>query len=118
MTESRSPRRNPSAASPRAKSRTWSWYSRHVHVCQMPLSFSLMAGRSPRSLALFWSSCGSVRGSATLPSIGRALAVPEVRLDYLRVRPYLVRRAIGDLLSHVEHGHPIRDVHDHTHVVL
>src|SRR6266540_7389728 len=118
MTESFSPCPKPSAARPRAKSRTWSWYSRQVQDCQIPRSFSRIAGRSPRSRALRWSSRGRVAGSATSPSIGRVLRLAQVRLDHLGVRPHLVRGALGDLLPHVEHRDPVRDVHHHPHVVL
>src|SRR5262252_7590512 len=117
MTESRSPRLNPSATSPSAKSRTWSWYWPHVHVCQIPRSFSRIAGRLRRSRALRRSSRERVV-SATGASGAGVLAVAEVRLDDARVRAHLVRRALGDLLAHVEHGDAIGDVHDHAHVVL
>src|SRR6266849_10774723 len=118
ITESRSPRANPRAARPSAKSRTCSSYSRHVQDCQIPRSFSRMAGRSPRSRALRWSKRGSVVRSATCPSIGCALGVSEICLDDLGVRTDIVRRSLGDLLPHVEHGHPVRDVHHDPHVVL
>ena len=65
------PRRNPCAASPQASARTSSATCRHVQVCQMPRSFSRVAGWSGRTSA--WCSrrrgkvSGSVRadGSAT-----------------------------------------------------
>src|SRR4030095_3555009 len=117
MTDSRSPRLNPSAASPSAKSRTSSWYWPHVHVCQMPRSFSRIAGRLRNSRAFRRSNRESVV-SATGASGAGGLAVTEIRLDDARVRPHLVRRALGDLLAHVEHGDAIGDVHDHAHVVL
>src|SRR5688572_17551767 len=118
MTESLSPRAKPREARPRAKSRTWSRYSLHENVCQMPRSFSRMAGRAPNSVALRTMSCGSVRGSATgLPRHG-ALGIAQVGLDHGRVAAHLVRRALGDLLPHVEDGHAIGDVHDDPHVVL
>src|SRR5215510_4362946 len=42
----------------------------------------------------------------------------QVGLDHLRVVPDLLRRALGDLLTEVKHGDPIRDAHDDRHVVL
>src|SRR5581483_7816223 len=120
MTDSASPRRKPRAASPSAKSRTWSWYSRQVWVCQMPRSFSRIAGRFPRSRAWTWRSRGSVVISpscAMSASLSR-LRVTQVGLDDPRIGPDLVRGALRDLVSHVQHHHPVRDVHDHAHVVL
>src|SRR5215468_6238036 len=117
MTESRSPRLKPRAARPSAKSRTWSWYWRHVQVCQMPRSFSRIAGRSWRSRAFRWSSRASVV-SATGTSRRVRLRVSKVRLDHARIGPYLVGRALGDLLAHVQHRDAVGDVHDHAHVVL
>src|SRR3984893_1391553 len=118
MTESRSPLRRPREAKPSAKSRTWSWYWSQVHVCHIPLSFSRMAGRSASSRALRRSRRGRVVRSATSASIGRGLGVPEIGLDHLGIRPDIVGRALGDLLPHVEHRDPIRDVHHDSHVVL
>src|SRR6185369_4975726 len=43
---------------------------------------------------------------------------PEVGLDHLRIVADLLRRALGDLLAEVEHRDPVRDPHDHRHVVL
>src|SRR5256885_1731294 len=60
MTDSRSPRLKPSAASPSAKSRTWPRYSLHIHACQMPRSFSRMAARRGNSRAFLNKSPGSV----------------------------------------------------------
>src|SRR5499426_2515809 len=117
MTESRSPRLNPSARSPSAKSRTSSWYWPHVHVCQMPRSFSRIAGRLRRSRAFLKSNRERVV-SATGASGAGILAVAEIRLDDARVRAHLVRRTLGDLLAHVEHGDTIGDVQNHAHVVL
>src|ERR1700730_18764640 len=120
MTDSDSPRRKPRAACPSAKSRTWSWYSCQVWVCQMPRSSSLIARRPPRTRALCCRSRGSVvtssPGCAMSPSLAR-LGIAQVRLDHPRVGPNLVRGALRDLLSHVEHHHPVRDIHDHPHVV-
>src|SRR5437667_10635904 len=118
MTDSRSPRVNPSAARPRAKSRTWSWYSRHVKDCQIPRSFSRMAVREACSRARCWSSRGIVSASVTGASGGSGLGLSQIRLDDEWVRADLVGRALGDLAAHVEHGDAIRDVHDHAHVVL
>src|SRR5688500_16371465 len=118
MTESRSPRLNPRAARPSAKSRTCAWYSAHVWDCQMPRSFSRMAVLRARSRALRCSRRGSVVRSATAVLHGAPLRVAEVGLDDERVGPHLVRTALGDLLAHVEHGHAVGDVHDHAHVVL
>src|SRR5207245_4211591 len=113
MTDSRSPRLNPRAASPSAKARTSSWYWLHVQVCQMPRSFSRIAGRSRKSRAFLCSSRASV-DSATSPSRSVRLGLSEVRLDHPRVGPNLVGRAVGDLLAHVEHGDAVGDVHDHA----
>src|SRR2546426_9105751 len=118
MTDSRSPRLKPSAASPRANSRTWSWYWPHVQVCQMPRSFSRIAGRSRRSRAFLCSSLASVVASATGSSSADGLGLAEICLDDARVRPHIVGRALGDLLAHVEHRDTVGDVHDHAHVVL
>src|SRR6266480_5147246 len=90
MTESFSPRLKPSAASPRVKSRTWSWYSRQVYDCQMPRSFSRMAGRAARSRAFFSRRRGSVVRSDVICSGVREAGVhrgwPEIgarrSLDY------------------------------------
>src|SRR6267378_677226 len=117
MTDSRSPRVNPRAASPSAKARTSSWYWLHVQVCQMPRSFSRIAGRSRKSRAFLCSSLASVV-SATGPSGGDGLRLTEVRLDHPWISPYLVGCAFGDLLAHVEDGDPVGDVHDHAHIVL
>src|SRR6266850_4498459 len=117
MTDSRSPRLKPRAARPSAKSRTSSWYWRHVQVCQMPRSFSRIAGRSWRSRALRCSSRASVV-SATGTSRRVGFRLSEVRLDHARVGPNLVRRALGNLLAHVQDRDPVGDVHDHAHVVL
>src|SRR5437762_1422517 len=100
MTDRRSPRLKPSAARPRAKSRTWSWYSLHEYDCQMPRSFSRTAVRVGRSAALRRSRRGSVAGSATART---AFWIAEVRLDDGGVGPHLVRRALRDLLAHVQH---------------
>src|SRR5262249_30480454 len=43
---------------------------------------------------------------------------PEVGVEDRRVLTDLLRSAVGDLAAVVEHGHPVRDVHDHAHVVL
>src|SRR4029453_1229666 len=118
MTDSRSPRPKPRAARPRARSRTSSWYWRQVQVCQIPRSFSRMAGRFPSSRALRCSRRGSVVRSATLPSVGRALDFPQIGLDYLRVRSHLGGSAFRDFLPHVEDCDPVGDIHDHAHVVL
>src|SRR5262245_6338620 len=42
----------------------------------------------------------------------------EIRVDDAPVGAHLVRRAVGDLASVVEHHHPVGKVHDHAHVVL
>src|SRR2546426_7472125 len=111
MTDSRSPRLKPSAASPRANSRTWSWYWPHVQVCQMPRSFSRIAGRSRRSRTVFCSSLARVVGSATA-------GIPQGCFDDERIGPHVVGRAFSDLLAPVEHRDAGGDVHDHAHVVL
>src|SRR5687767_7655398 len=108
MTESRSPRLKPSAASPSAKSRTWSPYSRHVDVCQMPRSFSRIAGRSGMVPTFFSSRRGSVWSGASerfsAMDLRDSLGLAEVGLDDLGIRAHLVGRALGDLQAHVEHG--------------
>src|SRR5262245_45447560 len=116
MTESRSPRRKPSATSPSAKSRTSAWYWRQVCDCQMPRSFSRMAVRPGCWWVVRCSSRGIVSASATGRSSSLGLA--EVGLDDERVGAHLVRGALGDLLAHVEHRDAIGDVHHHAHVVL
>src|SRR3990167_8142573 len=118
ITLSLSPRPKPSAASPRAKSRIWSWHSRQVEVCQMPRSFSRMAGRPPNSRAFRCSSRGSVPRSPTGGSGSGLLGLAEVGVNHLRVGPDLVRCALRDLLPHVEHRHAVGDVHHDPHVVL
>src|SRR4029077_15122695 len=61
------PRVSPASASPQARKRTSSAYSRQVQVCQMPRSFSRIAGRSPRTRAWCMSSFGNV-SSVSMPS--------------------------------------------------
>src|SRR5574341_1917195 len=104
MTESRSPRAKPSAASPRAKSRAFSQYCAQVNVCQIPRSFSRMAGRAPRSRALRSTSRDRVVISATRASVAGRLGLAEVGLDDPWVRAHVVRGTLGDPLAHVEHG--------------
>src|SRR5713226_1784252 len=116
MTESLSPRAKPRAASPRAKSRTWSWYSRQVYDCQIPRSFSRIAVREAYWRAFRWSSRGSVVSSAM--GDPHRLGLAQVRLDHQRIHPDLLGLALGDLAAHVEHGHAVGDVHDHAHVML
>src|SRR5712692_2361076 len=55
-----SPRLRPCAASPQASARTSSANSCQVQVCQMPRSFSRIAGRPPRTSAWCISSFGNV----------------------------------------------------------
>src|SRR3972149_11254518 len=117
MTDRLSPPLKPSAARPWARSRTLSWYWSHVCVCHMPRSFSRMAGRSRKSRAFFWSSFGSVVGSAT-GALLPGLRLAEIGLDHAWVGLDLVGRALRDLLPHVEHRHAVGDVHDDPHVVL
>ncbi len=45
-------------------------------------------------------------------------ASPQVGLDDLRIALDLRRRAFGDLVPVVEHGHLVGDAHDYFHVVL
>src|SRR5947207_2915611 len=144
MTESFSPRLKPSAASPRAKSRTWSWYSRQVYDCQMPRSFSRIAGRAARARAFFsrrrgnvvrsgvicsgvreagvnrgWPETGARRSSGAAFAAGTVgLRLAEVRFDHARVRAHVLGRALGDLLAHVEDRDAVGNVHDDAHVVL
>src|SRR5438046_10744637 len=97
MTESFSPRLMPLAARPSAKSRTSAQYCAHVHVCQMPRSFSRIAGRAVRSRALRSTKRGSVvSASGAMPT--RALpCVAEVRLDHAGIHAHVLRSALGDL---------------------
>src|SRR5438309_10374790 len=134
MTESFSPRVMPSAARPSAKSRTSAQDCAHVHVCQMPRSFSRSAGRAARSRALRSRKRGSVvnffgvmsrspgrrtvSSRAALASAREVSRLAEVRLDHARVRAHLLGRALGDPGAHVEDGDTVGDVHDDTHVVL
>src|SRR5262249_12209361 len=118
MTDRRSPRLNPSVARPSAKSRTCAQYSAQEYDCQIPRSFSRIAVRRAKSVALRTSRRGSVVSSDTASLLGAALGVAEVRLDDGGIGAHLVGRAFGDLLPHVEHGDPVGDVHDHAHVVL
>src|SRR5262245_52108248 len=111
MTESVWPRPKPSAARTRARSRTWSRYPRQVSVCQIPRSFSLMADRTALIPALRIDRRGSV-------SVSAMLDLAEIRRDDPAIGAHLVGLALGDLLAHVEDRDPIRDVHDHAHVVL
>src|SRR2546425_12619436 len=111
MTDSRSSRLKPRAASPRAKSRTWSWYWPHVQVCQMPRSFSRIAGRSRRSRTVFWSSLARVVGSATA-------GIPQGCFDDERIGPHVGGRAFGGLLAHVEHRDAVGDVPCHAPVLV
>src|SRR6266404_9126637 len=91
----------------------------HEHDCQIPRSFSRIAVRLASSWALRRNRRGSVARSATAGLLrSTSLGVTEVRLDDGRVGADLLRRALGDLLAHVEHGHAVGDVHHHAHVVL
>src|SRR5258706_9951091 len=116
MTESRSPRLKPSAASPSAKSRTCPRYSLHVHACQMPRSFSRMAARRGNSRALRRRSRGSVVSSAML-RLAR-LGVAEIRLHHGGIDGHFVRLPPRDLLAHVEDSPPVGDVPHHAPVAL
>jgi hypothetical protein len=65
------PRCSPWAASPAASERASSANSLQVQVCQMPRSFSRMAGRAPRTFAWCMSSFGNVsspESSSAIPS--------------------------------------------------
>src|SRR4030095_155772 len=87
----------------------------------MPRSFSRMAGRWASSRAFRCNSRGRVVGwvsAMSAASVSRTLGLSEIGLDDARIGADLVRGAVGDLLPHVEHGHAVRDVHDHAHVVL
>ena len=46
------------------------------------------------------------------------VAGAQVGLDHLLVALHVVRRAFGDLLAVVEHGHPVAQAHHQLHVVL
>src|SRR4030095_12157804 len=55
----------------------------------------------------------------TPPAYSRSsMRHPEVGVDDTLVRPHLIRPAVSDLAPVVERDHPVRDVHDHAHVVL
>src|SRR5262245_34295303 len=46
------------------------------------------------------------------------LHAAEIGLDHLRIRLDLGGRTLGDFASEIEHHHPVRRVHNETHVVL
>src|SRR4051812_38534893 len=87
-----SPRLKPSAASAAASTRTSSASLRQVQVCQMPRSFSRIAGRAPRSSAWRMSSLGNV---STGPSSPRAAGPPPLERPDSCIKSFKVRRSIG-----------------------
>src|SRR5436853_5568529 len=98
MTESRSPRSKPSAASPSAKSRTCPRYSLHVHACQMPRSFSRMAARRGNSRAFLNKSRGSVVRAFESAMLRLArLGVAEIRLHHGGVDAHFIGLPLRDL---------------------
>src|SRR5262245_63089703 len=84
----------------------------------MPRSFSRMAIRSGKAWTLRSRKRGKVIRSATASSGEGGLGVAQIGLDHGGIGADLFRRSLGDLLSHVEDGHPHGDVHHHAHVVL
>src|SRR4029450_9450016 len=60
----------------------------------------------------------SFTGPTTIAYSRSSMRPPEVGVEDALVRPHLVRPAVGDLAPVVERDHPVRDVHDHAHVVL
>src|SRR5213593_1419040 len=58
------------------------------------------------------------RNGVTRPRRISVMAQPEVGIEHGLVLAYFVGPAVGDLLTVVEHGDAIGDVHDHAHVVL
>src|SRR5712664_905479 len=71
-----SPRLRPCSASPQARKRASSANCFQVQVCQMPRSFSRIAGRSPRA----WAWCTS--------SFGNVSSVPmSIAIEFLLLRP-------------------------------
>src|SRR5437867_8803699 len=113
MTESRSPRLKPRAASPRARSRTWSPYWRHVYVCQIPRSFSRIAGRAACCSALRRISFGRL---STI--IALATLLSQIGPDHLGVAPNLVGLALGYLLPQLAPDHPVGVVLNPPHLFL
>src|SRR6266540_2589256 len=72
-----------------------------------------------------WTSVSSRTGTFALhPLVTATLTIlrnhspPQVRLDHMRVVADLFRLPLGDLLPEVEDRDPVRDPHDHLHVVL
>src|SRR5262245_58951859 len=56
--------------------------------------------------------------SSSRRSGSRAALSAKICLDDLRVAPDDLRRALGDLLTVVEHHDALRDIHHHVHVVF
>src|ERR1700732_2081250 len=68
MMASRLPRWNPGAPGRQASARTSSATCAQVHVCQIPRSFSRVAGCSPRTCACSSNKRGNVASSASMSS--------------------------------------------------
>src|SRR4026207_968866 len=60
----------------------------------------------------------SFTGPTTTAYSRSSMGHPEVGVDDALIRPHLVRAAVGDLAPVVQGHDPVRDVHDHAHVVL
>src|SRR5258708_6561952 len=50
--------------------------------------------------------------------LGPSVTGPGIRVDHVRVVARFVGRAAGPLEAVAEGDHPVREVHDHAHVVL
>ena len=59
-----------------------------------------------------------LRGRLAVAVCVRRSSLAEIGFDHLRVALDLLRRALGDLLAVVEHGHGFGDPHHHPHLVL
>src|SRR5213593_1383945 len=60
----------------------------------------------------------SANGATRTARSSSIMSDPEVGVHHHLVLPDDLGRAVGDLPAVVEHHHPVRDVHDHAHVVL
>ncbi len=83
-----------------------------VHIEDQRLAVAATGGRPARL-----GSRGGLGLAAGLAHADDRLRA-QVRLDHARILLHLFRRALGDLLAVVEHGHALGDAHHHLHVVL
>src|SRR4029453_2359901 len=60
----------------------------------------------------------SANGATRTARSSSIMSNPEVGVHHHLVLADDLGRAVGDLPAVVEHDHPVRDVHDHAHVVL